>query len=377
MLGAWIQDLPDEECTVGPDQWIPRYRAIEEHGVTFTAEDMAAMARAGLKELYKENPRDDWIQFLSTAPKQEKRLINPTDVKRATPGEDEWVAFGEWLCGTGNVERIENSVLRDAIALVAMWDRRALPIEVTSEGRRALSRIEKLIDDTDRITASGPTRRGLRTCAPPVRAREEDVDYLELRVLATRVHSPQSGPFMARVEAFVDDSGAFRLDEAGLREVIRTDGRIAIFTNRGLPEPRHGEAMMYRIESHATPLPVKVRAKEALDSGLVPVVRLPSSTKEAHLIRRSIEEYARTPYARSAVFLTTDDVCVKPKVDSLARLSARDYDWTLDTWAYLDGVELPSGTYVLSPLPPPTGRLSCAPLAAAAVKLLSDVQRRG
>lgn len=195
-------------------------------------------------------------------------------------------------------------------------------------------------------------------------------------MLATRVHSPRSGPFMAKVEAFVDESGPFRLDDADLRDVIRTDGRVAIFTNRGLPEPRSGEAVMYRVESHVTNLPVKVRAREVLDSALILVVRLPYSTKEAHLVRKAIEDYARTPYARPAVFVTTDDLCVKPGVDSLARLSARDYDWVLDTWGHLDGVELSSGTYVLAPLPPPTGRLSCAPLAAAAVRLLGDAQRR-
>jgi hypothetical protein len=181
---------------------------------------------------------------------------------------------------------------------------------------------------------------------------------------------------MAKVEAFVDESGPFRLDEADLREVIRTDGRVAIFSSRGLAEPRPGEAVMYRIESHVTNLSVKVRAKEALDSALIPVVRLPYSTKEAHKVRMAIADYARTTHVRPAVFVTTDDLCLKPGVDSLARLSARDYNWVLDTWDHLDGVELSSGTYVLAPLPPPTGRLSCAPLAAAAVRLLGDSQRR-
>ncbi len=378
VLGAWIQELENEECSVGQDQWIPRYRAVEEHGVKFQPEDMAAMARAGLKELYKENPREDWIWFLSTSPKKDMEdVVEPVAPDIATPSEGEWIAFGQWLCGTETVDHVANPVLREAAAILARWDRRVPPIELTTdEGRRALPHIEKLIEDTESPAAPAPVRKGLRAIAPAVRAREEDVDYLGLPVLATRVHSPRSGPFMAKVEAFVDESGPFRLDDADLRDVIRTDGRVAIFTNRGLPEPRSGEAVMYRVESHVTNLPVKVRAREVLDSTLIPVVRLPYSTKEAHLVRKAIEDYARTPYARPAVFVTTDDLCVKPGVDSLARLSARDYDWVLDTWGHLDGVELSSGTYVLAPLPPPTGRLSCAPLAAAAVRLLGDAQRR-
>lgn len=378
VLGAWIQELEDEECTVGPDQWIPRYQAIEEYRVEFPADDMKAMARAGLKELYKEHPRADWIQFLSTSPKKDtEEVVELVEPEIATPSEGEWIAFGQWLCGAGTVDHVANPVLRDAAAILAMWDRRAPPIELTTDkGRRALPLIEKLIDETERPAAPGPVRKGLRAGAPVTRAREEDVDYLGLPVLATRVHSPRSGPYMAKVEAFVDESGPFRLDEPDLREVIRTDGRVAIFTDRGFAEPRPGEAVKYRIESHVTNLPVKVRVREVLDSALIPVVRLPYSTKEAHQVRRAIEEYARTPYARQAVFVTTDDLCVKPRVDSLARLSARDYDWVLDTWDHLEGVELSSGTYVLAPLPPPTGRLSCAPLAAAAVRLLGDRQRR-
>src|SRR5262249_9164769 len=106
------------------------------------------------------------------------------------------------------------------------------------------------------------------------------------------------------------------------------------------------------------------------------VVRLPYSAKDAHQLHRAIEEYARTAHGRPALFVTTDNLCLKPSVDSLALVSARDYDWVLDTWEYLDGLELSSGSYVLAPLPIPTGKLSCAPLAAAAVRLLRDRQRR-
>lgn len=378
VLGAWIQELEDEECSVGQDQWIPRYRAIEDYGVQFPPADMAAMARAGLKELYKENAREDWIRFLSTSPRRDtEEVVELAEPEIATPNEEEWIAFGQWLCGVGTVEQFASPVLRDAAAILAKWDRRTPQIELTTEeGKRALPLIEKLIEDTARPAALGVARKGLRASAPVTRAREEDVDYLALPVVAVRVHSPRTGPTMAKVEAFVDESGPFRLDEADLREVIRTDGRVAIFSSRGLAEPRPGEAVMYRIESHVTNLPVKVRAREALDSALIPVVRIPYSTKEAHKVRMAIADYARNAHVRPAVFVTTDDLCVKPGVDSLARLAARDYDWVLDTWDHLDGVDLSSGTYVLAPLPPPTGRLSCAPLAAAAARLLGDSQRR-
>lgn len=376
VFGAWIQELEDEECSVDPEQWIPRYRAVEECRVKFPADDMAAVARAGLKELYKENPREDWIQFLLTPPHGNADAHEPSDIV-VLPGEGEWLAFGQWLCGFGTLDGVASLVLRDAAAIVAQWDQRSSAIELTTEeGRRALPLVEKLIEETARPATVAPARRGLRAGAPVTSSKELDVDYLALPVIATRVHSPRSGPYMAKVEAFVGESGPFRLEEPELREVIKTQGQVALFPDRGFAEPPPGEAVMYKVESHVTNLPVKVRAKEVLETGLLCVVRLPCSTKEAHQIRRAIEQYARTARARPAVFVTTDDLCLKPGVDSLARVSARDYDWVLDTWEYMDGLELSSGTYVLAPLPPPTGKLSCAPLAAAAVRLLRDGLRR-
>jgi len=376
VFGAWIQELEDEECSVAPEQWIPRYRAVEECQVQFPADDMAAIARAGLKELYKENPREDWIQFLSTPPHGNADTHEPSD-STALPGGGEWLAFGQWLCGLGTLDGVASLVLRDAAAIVAEWDRRAPRIELTTEeARRALPLVEKLIGETARTATLAPARKGLRAGAPVTRPKEEDVDYLALPVIATRVHSPRSGPYMAKVEAFVGESGPFRLEEPELREVIKTQGRVALFPDRGFGEPPPGEAVMYKVESHVTNLPVQVRAKEVLETGLLSVVRLPYSTKEAHQIRGAIEQYARTARARPAVFVTTDDLCLKPGVDSLTRVSARDYDWVLDTWENLDGLELSSGTYVLAPLPPPTGKLSCAPLAAAAVRLLRNGLRR-
>jgi len=376
VFGAWLQELEDADCNVGPDQWIPRYRAAEELGVQFPSDDMAAMARAGLKELYKDSPREDWIQFLSTPQVGDAEAVDLGE-ESELPGEDEWLAFGQWLCGRGSLNGAVSPVLRDAAAIVSAWDRRTPPLEVNSEeGRRALPLIEKLIEETERPVASAAVRRGLRVGAPVTRPREEQVDYLALPVIATRVHSPRSGPYMAKVEAFVDENGPFRLEESELREVIKTQGRVAIFPDRGFAEPPPGEAVMYKVESHITSLPVQVRAREVLETGLIPVVRLPHGTKEAHQIRRVIEQYARTAHVRPAVFVTTDDVCLKPAVNTLARVSARDYDWVLDTWDQLDGLELSSGTYVLAPLPPPTGKLSCAPLAAAAIRLLGDGQRR-
>ncbi len=378
VFGTWIQELEDDECTVGPNQWVPRYRAIEECGVDFPAEDMKAMARAGLKELYKENPRADWIRFLSSPRSRDtEEVVVSIEPKVSMPSEAEWLAFGRWLCGVGTVDDVENPVLRDAVAILAKWDRRASPTELTTDdGRRALPVIEKLIEDTERPAALDSVRKGLRSSAPATRAREDDVDYLALLVVATRVHSPRSGPYMAKVEAFVDDGGPFRLEDAELRDVIRTQGRVAIFPDRGFAEPPFGEAIMYKVESHVTNLPVQVRVREVLARGLIPVVRLPHTTKEAHQIRKDIEQYARTTNAHPAIFVTADDFCLKPEVDPLARVLTQDFDWVLDTWDHLEGLELSSGTYVLAPLPPRTGKLSCAPLAAAARQLLRDTQRR-
>lgn len=377
VFGTWIQQLPEEESDVAPDQWIPRYRAIEQFGVRFSPEETRIVARAGLKELYRENPREDWIQFLSTPPLQHSTTTLALGAEMTLPRDGEWVAFGRWLCGSGSLDELVSPVLRDAAAIVAEWDRRVPSVDITTnEGKRALPVIEKIIKEGDRVTTTMPMRKGLRAGAPPTRAKEEDVDYLALPVIATRVHSPHSGPYMARVEAFVDESGAFRLEEPELREAVKTLGRVAIFPDRGFAPPPPGEAVMYRVEAHVTTLPVQVRAKEVLDTALIPVVRLPYGIKEAHEIRKGIEQYARNTHARPAVFVTADDLCLKPKVDALTQLFARDFDWVLDTWECLDGVEFSSGTYVLAPLPPPTGKLSCAPLAAAASKLLRDAQRR-
>ena len=373
VFGTWIQELADNECNIDPNQWIPRYRAIEQLGVIFPENETRAVARAGLKELYKAQPREDWIRFLCSV--RSKDVESPVEAGDDTvlPSQDEWLAFGKWLCGLGSLNVVSSPVLLDAAAIVAEWDRREPPLVVgTEEGRRALPAIEKLFEETERPVIPPPARRGLQSAAPPIRTKEEGIDYLALPVIATRVHSPHSGPYMAQVEAFVDESGAFRLESPVLRDVVKTLGKVAVFPDRGFAEPPPGEAVMYRVEAHVTSLPVKVRVREVLEAGLIPVVRLPYSTKEAHLIRKGIERYARDASARPAVFVTTDDLCLKPRVDSFARLSARGHDWVLDTWEYLDGLELSVGTYVLARLPSPTGRLSCAPLAAAAVKLLRD-----
>ena len=379
VLGAWIQELPDEECDVDRDQWIPRYKATEQFGVHFPHEEVRAVARAGLKELYSENPRADWIAFLATPPFKDVGALQELNhsIEIALPSESEWVAFGRWLCGAGPVEEIASPFLRDAAAIVAAWDRRAPALAVnTEESRRAMPVIEKAIEEAERHAEPASVRRGLRTLAPMTRDLEEGVDYLALPVIATRVYSTRSGPYMAAVEAFVDETGPFRLDDSDVKAVVKTLGRIAIFPDRGFAAPPPGEAVMYRVEPHVTTLPVQVRAKEVVEGGLISVVRVPYATKEAHEIRKAIEQYARAAHARPAVFVSADELCLKPRVDSLMRVLAPDFDWMLDTWESLDGIELSKGTYVLAPLPPPTGKLSCGPLAAAAVRLIRDALRR-
>jgi hypothetical protein len=372
VFGKWITSNLGSSDPVKPDELITRFRSVELGESELDDEERIAFAESGLRELYADPPPAQWLEFLCTP-------IGGQPDQPATVSSAEWIALAAWWLGNGPRPPDTNGIVSAVISLREAADRHdpAMLMDVAAfDG--ATEDLRALIQKSAPVDEAQVVQRGITAAGPIERSYDPNIDYTRLAVIATNRSPKLTEPFFVVAEAFIDDAGeVFSLSPNEMRHAIPSDARIVLHKDRGFPTaPTIGESFVYGVEKYKTDMPVKVKAVESIPDRLFRVVHIPVTSKEAHKIRDLIVEYARAPGARAAVFVTLDKACLRPRSDSIQRVLASDFDWHLDKWDSLKGLELANGAYVVAPFPPTTKGLDCSPLSVGAKRLLKVFHQR-
>lgn len=376
LLRNWLSSRPLDN-PIDPDQIVPTYRATEELGLRLSEDEQSVLAASTLHLLYGERPPESLLAFLRT-PIKEVGSVAPELIPQVTTAD--WREFIGSVDTRKLAPGLKHPVLRPAARLLSALalGERSLIAEETDVAVTQAFEDETARRASIRATETPPAaRRGLQRTALEVRPFDPATDYTALQVIATRYshRSDDRVPWFATVEGFVKGTDVFLLDRKDLVKAIPTEGEIVIHKDRGFPAPIVGEARLYEVEQIHNDYRAKVRATSALDR-LIPVVSLPYPSSDAQSIRQFITEVASKSELADALFVTTDDVCLHTREGSLASVNRADYEWQLEGWSRLDAYELPSGSYVLKPLPPATTAIDCAPLPRVARRLLKAAADR-
>jgi hypothetical protein len=372
ILGKWIAAKVSSTSGATPDELVTRFRSVELGEAELDAKEREHLDESGLRELYTDRPAAEWLEFLRTP--IGGQISEPVTVPPA-----DWMALAAWWLGNGPRPTDANVIVAAVASLREAVDRRDPQLLVHSVAfNGATEELQALIQQLPRIDAAPIAQRGISAAGPPERSYDPSTDYTELAIVATNRSPKLTEPFFVVAEAFIDDAGeVFSLSPSEMRQAIPSDARIVLHKDRGFPTaPAIGESFVYGVERYKTDMPVKVKAIESIPDRLFRVVHVPVTAKEAHKIRDFIVEYAQTPGARAAVFVTLDKACVRPRGDSIHSVLADDFDWHLERWDSLQAIELANGAYVVAPLPPTTKGLDCSPLSVGARRLLKVFYQR-
>jgi hypothetical protein len=383
VLGVWLKKHVIVESEDLREQLAPRFSAIEREGVRFSSDEIAELCRCGLVALYDPNPPDDWIQFLMSEPPGEASNLEQNDLVVTSDSQASKNAFraAELVsliqCARGEISEkdISNSDLRFIAQLYACArvGNRTVTIEWPSN-LDDLAQLQAVLDSSI-PTPMSEEKQGVRALAPPVRSFDSDCDYLQYLVVATRSKYSTNGPWFLDVEAFVGDDGVFTLEDADMRIAVPDEGRLILFPEAGIT-PGVGEPLALRVEGlKRTSKPIKVGVKSS-ERVLIPIVYVPSRSDEPDAVREWISTYAKPRDIWSAIFVTSDGLCLKAGVEPLKRVLAKDFDWILESWSQMMAFEFSGGAYSVEPLPPSVRPYDCAPLAVSARRLLKSLAER-
>jgi hypothetical protein len=380
VFGAWLSKNPGSYDPDLREQLIPRFRAMEREGVVFSEDDTRAMFRCGLDLLFSESPPSAWLQFLGTnpedqpVPEEQRQYTSDVTVSQPPIKPYEIEEFAKWVVGASSSESISEPTLKvaaqiaDAVRTGDDAILRTLPTAPT--GYNELRQIISTAASNRRSRATGVHGR-----APSFVPFDPDKDYIEMWVIATSFRTVTIPPYFLDVEAFLEADTPFLLDGPDLRRALPEEGRIIHFGDDHLPPVKTGHPALYKIERIKTPKPIKVRVSSA-DRALLSLSYIPHSSTEPDEVRDWIAAYAANRDNASAVFVTSDGVCLAPADGQIHRVAQRDFDWMLEAWPSLSGIELRSGTFVPAPLPAPATRYDCAPLSFVAKRLLRRLTER-
>lgn len=372
VFGKWITSNVDSSDALTPDELVARFRSVELGESELDDEERKTFAESGLRELYAEPPSAQWLEFLRTP-------IGGQHNEPAAVSSADWMALAAWWLGNGPRPSDTSAIVSAVVSLCEAADRHDPEILVDAAVfNGATEELRALIQKKPRIEETQVVQRGISAAGPIERSYDSNTDYTRLAVIATNRSPKLTEPFFVVAEAFIDDAGeVFSLSPGEMRHAIPSDARIVLHKDRGFPTaPAIGESFVYGVEKYKTDMPVKVKAVESIPDRLFRIVHIPVTSKEAHKIRDFIVEYARAPGGRAAVFVTLDKACLRPRGDSIQRVLASDFDWHLDKWDSLIGLELANGAYVVAPFPPTTKGLDCSPLSVGAKRLLKVFHQR-
>jgi hypothetical protein len=367
VLGKWLGKQNYAGALIDEDQIVPRYRSVEELGVRYPKEEHTALDRQTIRALYQNSPNEELLAFLRTQ-------IPDGQVPQAP--KNAMVAFNDWQrflrnCQSKDIgEPVPQLVLQSASTLLAAIKHKERSLLPPDDVDLLRAYDGEVTNAAVQEQLNAVPKRGLTIADLSVRDFDSEQDYSEYQVVATRYSSKdrENLPWFAVVDAFADGRTLFTLRRDDMNKAIPTAGEIVIHKDRGISSPPVGEARLYEVEMIQNDYRAKVRAKELLDR-LTPIVSIPCDSSDAQAVRRAITEMANTNGLMRAVFLTSDNVCLRPRA-GLNGVSRPDFDWQVDGWHLLEGYELPSGTYALEPLPAASLAIDCSPLARVARRLL-------
>lgn len=361
-----------------PDsQLVPRFRAVEELGVVFTDDESIHLARSALHALYRETPPEELLEFLRSPIPTEvgKRRSNGVEIT-ANIAQESWEAVLDATSGDSSPRQIGDSTLQVAIALVLAAVRGSdAGLESVSPPAQAAYRAYRAKRGT--ATGSAKVLSGVMSSPLEVRHFDPDLDYGAMEVVAirTRPTLKKDVPWFADAEALVVGNDIYSLSRNDWAKALPDTGQVVIHRSRGISEPPLNEPRVYQIELIDTTFPSKALATKALDR-LLPVVFMPCASTEAHSIRDFIGDYAKYALHGSAIFVTTDNLCLRPRKVSLSRINYPENDWMMECWQHLRAHELSAGTFALEPLPAYSQLLDCGPLSVVAKRILGNLRSR-
>ena len=379
VFAKWIQENIQEESGLLADQIAPRFRAIENEGVKFDAEEMTELCRRGLAEIYGPSPPQSLIDFLVTNPDDEEDVepALPEDAATATessalPTVDSLEKFVQWTRGESPVVDIPDEDLRLAARLVvAARERDPQVISELPGDAGKYAELQKLLLQPTRIPE---TRAGLNASAPQLRQYDADREYASMEVVATLPRRGSGQAFFLMIEAMIDGDETFTLSFHDMAKAFPDNGEIILFPDLGI-DPVVGRPAAYRVQRTSTSGNAKFRVVSP-GRALVRVLYVPIASNNPDGIRESLVELTRTTQEPTAMFVLSDGLCIKPRGGALSRMNQPDYDWTFDAWSGISAVEFHKAPYILTHLTRPQLQYECAPLAVSARRFLRKLSEK-
>lgn len=372
IFGKWIiaRAVRGKAPMEPADELVDRLRAIELGKEAISEEDQKALHVSGLNHYYAEQPVPRFIEFLSSpilADQEKSDVFTP----------EAWMALARWWLSVGPQPEDGLAGAVSSLRLAIDEGDPGLLAELPAF-KGAYGELRALLAHDGQAQKSATAIRGVVAAGPPQRDFNPDVDYTQMAVIATNRSPKLTEPFFVSAEAFITNSGeVFSLSPADMRRAIPKDGRIVLHKDRGFPSaPMIGESFVYEVQDYETDLPIKVKAIGSIPDRLLRVIHIAVTSKEAHKIRDAIVQYARSPGARLAVFITTDKICLRPRTDTIQHVVGAAFDWQLERWDGLNAIELANGAYIVAPLPSAAMGLDCSPLSSAARRLLKLFAQR-
>lgn len=364
-------------------QLTPRFRAMENEGVEFTAKETRKLARCGLDEIYEATPDGSWLKFLSSPMSATTTgVIDNDDAESIIDGLNVIPAPMELL----SYARIRaKKAAPDDVVSPVLQSIAKLETALQERDRVYFAQFAELAEDFYRLLDAQPTPtptappaampRGITASPPELLSIETFNDYLHLDVIAVPNRISSAGPIFFNVEAFIKDGVVFRLDAESLRRAIPDEGRLILHQDLRALSPKIGTYAAYRVEQFSTHLPIKVRV---IGPGVTLhlIVYVPYASAEHDSVREWIGEYLNQQQIADPIFVTSDNLCIRAKGDLHDRRRAATYEWTLDCWDSLKAVEFAGGAYVVGPLSKATRFYDCSPLSSFARKLLKELSEK-
>ena len=380
VFAAWLNRKRSSDSVALRDQLVPRFRAMENEGVEFSADELLELSRCGLEELYGNAPDKSWIEFMSSrmnsANNEEAEDGDDGHLGEAspeTPSPSEMLTYTRWRLDKGSIDDMSRSSFK-AIAQLDLAIRENDRSYFERFGNHS-SEFNKLLDEHQILTSTislKNTSKGVSASAPELISVDTYDDYLNLDVLAVPFKISDAGPTFFNVQGFIRDGKVFTLGAHDLKAVIPDEGRLILHQDLGHPSPKIGVYGAYRVQHFSTHLSIKVRIV-GVGVPIHQVIYVPHTSTEHDAVREWVAAASADKQLAGPLFVTSDNLCVKPKGESLARVRTAAYDWVLECWDSLPGVEFGNSAYVVGPLPKAVRTYDCSPITTLARRVLREM----
>jgi hypothetical protein len=378
IFAGWLAKQPKDYPETLASQLVPRFKAIEVEGVEFSREELTKLFRCGLDDLYGKSPSPDWLEFLSKEEGAEPESVElpASAAEPEQPSESVLEAFVHFVRGEAAADAIGDPKLKLA-ALLTEAAKKADPavVGLLVPDIEVMVNLRALLMRPPIQTAAERPYPGMKASAPSFETLDPARNYLDLEIIATCRRTVATRHSFLEIEGFVGEEGVFTLSAADVRLAVPDEGRLILHPDSPVPTPTIGQPATYQVERTDTQKSIKARV---VGSGrpLVRIVYVPYESREHDFVRQWIETFARESSLTTALFVTTDGLCIRPRVEPLQRVAHVSFDWILDAYSEITTIEFAAGAYVLGPLPALAKPYDCAPLVVSARRFFKTLVDR-